>query len=467
MQAALTDPAVRTNPASSPVLRAVPGDGLGGAGTGTLPDSSFLQHLDPRLARPFLVGFSDPMQLMFMIAAGVVFIALAAVLLLKEVPLRTQSGIQARAAEPAAEAGTTLAPVPAGAIGLAQPGSVGGTGRNGHRPGLVPVSVATDRFLPGRRRAASVESVQPPDPTTTTPLPLVGAWGKDEEAPAAVDASGGQGHRPEPMIFGQVTQAGGVPVPGAALTLADLSGRQLDREGADDDGRYQLIPPSGGTFLVICASATHQPQAALVAVADVPVRHNVALAAAGASLGGTVRAAGSGNAVPDAVVTLTDIRGDVRAATSTRQDGGFELSNLAEGDYTLTVAALALQPVAHSIQVPAEGHLRHDVEVVARARLLGYVLTASAGLPVPEALVTLMDPEGVVIGSVISGKDGGFVFDDLQPGSYTLIATGYPPVAAEVALSAGEPTETVLTLHPPTLTSGTVADGATSSNVWE
>jgi hypothetical protein len=55
-----------------------------------------------------------------------------------------------------------------------------------------------------------------------------------------------------------------------------------------------------------------------------------------------------------------------------------------------------------------------------------------------------------VVGSVITDDTGGFVFDGLPPGAYTLIATGYPPVAAEVTVSMGTPTETVVTLWPST-----------------
>jgi uncharacterized protein YfaS (alpha-2-macroglobulin family) len=279
----------------------------------------------------------------------------------------------------------------------------------------------------------------------------------------AVGASSGPDGPTRPVIFGQVSQRGGAAVSGASLTLADLSGEQLDRRESDNGGRYQLDPPSGGTFLVICALSTHQPRAALVAVADVSVRHDVVLSQAGASLSGTVRTAGSGQAIPGAVVTLTDVRGDVRAAATTGPDGGYGFVNLAEGDYTLTVAALGLQPVAHSIQVPGEGHISHDVQATARARLPGRVVTARTGAAVPEALVTVVDTDGTVVASVLSGDDGAFVFEDLHIGSYTLIATGYPPVATDVHLNAAQAPETVLTLRPPDLASDAGAPGANTA----
>lgn len=97
-QAALHDPAVLANPANQPVLAALRGGG--GAG-GVLQDSSFLQHADPLLARPFLVGFSSAMDTVFLLAAVVTAVAFVLIVTMKEVPLRTQSGIQARAADEA------------------------------------------------------------------------------------------------------------------------------------------------------------------------------------------------------------------------------------------------------------------------------------------------------------------------------------------------------------------------------
>ena len=271
-------------------------------------------------------------------------------------------------------------------------------------------------------------------------------------APAPLAAGGPGADQLGPVIFGRVTEGGNVPLVGATLTLTDLSGRQLDRDSADSGGYYRLSPPTSGSYLVICASEVHQPTAALVVVADVAVCHDVVLSgAAGANLSGSVTIAETGQPIGDAVVTLVDGHGDVVAAASTGPEGRFSFAGLAQGHYTLTVAASSLQPVARSLQVPGTGHLIHDVEMVARVQLTGVVRTATAGVPVPEALATLIAANGQVVASAITDAAGGFAFDDLRAGSYTLIATGYPPVAAEMQLRAGVPAETVITLWPPTV----------------
>jgi EmrB/QacA subfamily drug resistance transporter len=105
-QAALQDPSVTGDPAQAKVLEALQS---GGAGTPTLPagtldDTSFLADLDDRLARPFLVGFSESMDLVFRVAAMVLVLAFVVVLFLPEEKLRTVSGIQAQEQQRADEA---------------------------------------------------------------------------------------------------------------------------------------------------------------------------------------------------------------------------------------------------------------------------------------------------------------------------------------------------------------------------
>ena len=407
-QSALADPVVRDNPANSGVLQMIHSGGIGGSGSnsaGVLQDSSFLQHIDPRLAQPFLVGFSDSMGVVFLIAAGLMFLAAVILLFMEEIPLRHQSGIEALAAEMTAEAGT----------------------------------VPSSRMPGGGEIVAAV--------------------------PVAVPEQAGLDYRRGPLIHGKVTGEGHAPVVGASLTLTDLDGHQLDRNYADAAGNYRLGPPSGGRYLVVCAAAAYQPAIELVPVADVPVRHDVLLSGAGATLSGTVYVAGSRQPVVGAVVTLIDKRGEVAGTVATGLDGGFSFRTLARGLYTLAVAAPTVHPAACSVEVPVHGDLTHDVEVVARVQLVGTVRTASAGVPVSEVLTTLVDSDGQVVGSAITGTDGEFVFDGVRAGAYRVIATGYPPVATEVRIGSEQPTKIVVTLRPPTVADGVAGNGTRRSGV--
>jgi len=64
-------------------------------------DSSFLSNLDPRLSRPFLMGFADSAVLVFECAAGVVAIAFILSFFIKVAPLRNKSAAAEAAASSA------------------------------------------------------------------------------------------------------------------------------------------------------------------------------------------------------------------------------------------------------------------------------------------------------------------------------------------------------------------------------
>jgi EmrB/QacA subfamily drug resistance transporter len=91
-QAALKDPA---NAEFAGQLTAQSAGG-GSAASGVLKDSSFLNHLDARLARPFLEGFSDSMDLVFLVGSGVMLVGFLVMLLLPHVELRSGSSYDER-----------------------------------------------------------------------------------------------------------------------------------------------------------------------------------------------------------------------------------------------------------------------------------------------------------------------------------------------------------------------------------
>ena len=66
------------------------------AGNGSVSDTSFLSSLDAVIAHPLKVGFADAMSTVFLLAAGIMLIGVLIMWFLPELPLRTQSGIQAR-----------------------------------------------------------------------------------------------------------------------------------------------------------------------------------------------------------------------------------------------------------------------------------------------------------------------------------------------------------------------------------
>jgi hypothetical protein len=68
-------------------------------GSNALNDTSFLEKLSAVVSHPFKVGFSDGIQVVFILAAAVMVIGLIVVFFLPEVPLSQRSAQQQREAD--------------------------------------------------------------------------------------------------------------------------------------------------------------------------------------------------------------------------------------------------------------------------------------------------------------------------------------------------------------------------------
>ena len=89
------DPAVNKAFAEQLQASQQSGGADGGIGGAALSDSSFINQLDPTLAQPFLVGFSDAMSVVFLVASGVLVLAFIASLFLPHVDLGPKPGANA------------------------------------------------------------------------------------------------------------------------------------------------------------------------------------------------------------------------------------------------------------------------------------------------------------------------------------------------------------------------------------
>jgi len=233
-------------------------------------------------------------------------------------------------------------------------------------------------------------------------------------------------------VRGHVRGAESAPVPQAAVTLISLSGRQLGRAVAQGDGGYALDAPGTGSYVLIASADGFQPQASTVVVNGEPVSYDILLSGT-SGLGGLVRATESGSPVKDAMVIVTDVRGDVLATGTTGEQGEFTFAELVPGVVTVAVNAAGYRPRALPVEVGGAGVTRVEVELASGAHVQG-VVRAPHG-PLGDARVTLVDAAGNVVGTSTTGADGAYAFTDLDGGEYTVIATGYPPAATALTVT--------------------------------
>ncbi|MFE2139459.1 MFS transporter, partial [Streptomyces sp. NPDC059466] len=339
------------------------------SGTGTIPDMDALPApLRTLLESAYGHGIAD----VFMIASALALLAFFIMLFIKEVPLRT-SGALAQAAQAAqADAGV---------------------------PTVAAEQEAPGRAVPATSIATSTGTDTESAPEGTQRLAAV-ATATRESAPAPAGGIPVRGH---------VRGAESAPVPQAAVTLISLAGRQLGRSVAQADGSYAVDAPGTGSYVLIASADGFQPQASTIVVNDKPVAYDILLSGT-SGLSGLVRAAGTGTPVKDAMVIVTDVRGDVLATGTTGEQGEFGFAELVPGPVTVAVNAAGHRPQALPVEVGGAGVTRVEVELRAGARLQGVV--RAPGGPLPDARVTLVDAAGNVIGTARTGTDGAYAFTD-------------------------------------------------------
>ncbi|MGI5325694.1 MFS transporter [Actinomadura nitritigenes] len=396
------------------------------------------------LPEPFksivLTAFTESLEKVFLFGVPVAVVGLITVLAMKELPLRGKAGTGR--GEPQAPATTTVDALPSTPVPPNGAASAGGRHARGHGQaaaeqqlasvgaGAVPKEMAMNEMpangLPSNGMAAAPGGSPVADPAAQARLlAQQNAFAQDGLMPQ------GRGGVP---VRGVVRAGDGAPVPSAALTLIGVDGHQLGRAITQDDGRYALPTPGPGTYVLIAATGEHEPQAATLVVGDRPVEFDLMLAGNG-GLGGTVRSA-DGSPIANAMVVVTDVRGEVVGTGRTDASGQYAFKDVMTGSYTLAVSAAAHRPVALPVEVAGGGQTRLDVELPAGARVRGTVRN-DAGEPVDDARVTLVDAAGNVVAMAITGPDGEYAFTDLTGGQYTVIASGYPPVASGLSLAGG------------------------------
>ncbi|GAA2269161.1 MFS transporter [Streptomyces ruber] len=365
------------------------------SGGGAIPD---MDALPPGIREWLESAYGHGIADIFLYVAPIALLAFIVTLFIKEVPLRT-SGALAQAAE--TSAGT---PSPAEAPAAAQ--------------GAAPVA---EEKVP-----AMASSVSAPGPEGTQRLAAV--------ASAATPASGQSGSAAGGIpVHGFVRGAEQAPVPQAAVTLISLGGRQLGRSVAQGDGAYTVHAPGAGSYVLIAAADGFQPQASTIVVNGAePVAYDILLSGT-SGLNGLVRDAEAGTPVKDAMVVVTDVRGDVLATGTTGEQGEFHFAELVPGTVTVAVNAQGHRPQALPVEVGGTGVTRIEIDLRSGALLQGVV--RAAGGPLGDARVTLVDAAGNVVGTATTGADGAYAFSDLDGGEYTVIATGYPPVATALTVT--------------------------------
>jgi MFS family permease len=148
--------------------------------------------------------------------------------------------------------------------------------------------------------------------------------GVTEEAPPRAED--------EAVTSGRVVSSAGQPVRQAVVSVLRPDGSQVDWGRADNEGRWSVVLPRHGRYLVVCSAEGWRPRSALLDLAE--TSRDIVLTDR-LCFSGVVRRHGS--AVPGALLVLTSQSGEVATTTRTGADGTFQVGSPPTGRYVLTV----------------------------------------------------------------------------------------------------------------------------------
>ncbi len=228
-------------------------------------------------------------------------------------------------------------------------------------------------------------------------------------------------------VGGVVATDGGLPVPGATVTLTESGGATLSAV-SDSDGAYifdavplgdymfSLAPPAGYSVVSIPDPVT------ISGGSQVAITDQDFVVHADASAAGAVTAGGTG--VPGALVTLTGPGGTRTSAT--KANGTYAFHSLPPGDYAVSIEVpsgyAAAGPTSQSVTIGSQDVADIDF-AIARPGAIGGVVTDDAGDPVAGVTLVIDGPGGQI--PLVTDEAGVYIADGLAAGDYTIVLT--PP----------------------------------------
>jgi uncharacterized membrane protein len=250
------------------------------------------------------------------------------------------------------------------------------------------------------------------------------------------------------IIAGSVVDSStGLGIPNATVTT-NAAGYTAT---TDATGNFAIFNVTPGLY-EITASATGYTSATVTAeVVGGETPTIVTIPLSPGSTGGTIF--GFTNDINDDAmpgVTVTIEGTDFFDSTITDEDGYYEFTNLAAGDYTLTYELEGYQTQTQYVSIGEGGEVEMDnivMEVITKGYISGNVVDLK-GNAVFAATVTIKKLKSTYKNKYVTDEDGFFEFTDLEAGTYVIIAKkkGYTRAKQTVKLGDGEETSIELTI---------------------
>ncbi|RED63081.1 carboxypeptidase regulatory-like domain-containing protein [Cohnella lupini] len=270
---------------------------------------------------------------------------------------------------------------------------------------------------------------------------------------------------PQPgTIEGIVTDVGtGEPIGGTSVRAYNADGITILTTMTDANGLYSLPSLLPGTYNILFNDTgyANRTVGALV-MSNAVTNVSIALERLSGALSGNVSSP-SGQPIPNTLIRVY-FNNIIVSRVGTDENGNYFLPSLAPNPYVLTARAnefggQTLGAVIEPLQTTTVNFiLKPDPGI------LSGVLTTPEGLPIPGAIVAILnDLSGgpVILTRVVSGEDGRYIVANLEPGNYivNVTANGFQnAIGGALVRSAAETVQSFVLLPNPGTITGTVTD---------
>ncbi len=264
------------------------------------------------------------------------------------------------------------------------------------------------------------------------------------------------------------TQGSGAPVPFAIIT-ADLGSQLVETTQANSDGSFSLpnLPPGIYTVTTAISGFFNGSATAAVVAGQTTTVPALNVEPAG-SVTGQVTRQSSGAALSGVELTIFSGGTAVDYAV-TDANGDYEIDNLADGTYDVTVGAIGSEGAASSSVMlsAASPSATANFVLAVIGSISGTTLASDGSTPVPDVPVTLYSAGNPLL-QEDSDDNGNFQFLLLEPGTYYLVAADETAVygtQAPLAITAGTDLAGVQLVASVPMVTGTVTDAVTGDPV--
>ncbi|WP_169907692.1 carboxypeptidase regulatory-like domain-containing protein [Priestia abyssalis] len=218
----------------------------------------------------------------------------------------------------------------------------------------------------------------------------------------------------------------GDPIPNAVVQLFDFTNTLVQAAVSDQFGQYSFSGISPGTYTVVANAADFgQQSAGAIISSNQTSTLSFALTPNPGIIQGFVTNSLTGTPIQGATVLVRELSGTgpIVYTTITDESGFYQTTTLAPLVYVLVASEPNFSSASVSAQVISNTVQQVDFQLTSNpGGVQGTVADASTGVPLVNTLVRVLDSQGVIVGSIQTDMEGGYVITGLAPGNYTVTA---------------------------------------------